>query len=31
VIYKLNADSLTNSLTSYAPKLCPVDRPLKQG
>ncbi len=30
VIYKLNADSLANSLTSYALELCPVGRPLKQ-
>lgn len=30
VIYKLNADSLANSLTSYALELCPVGRPLKR-
>lgn len=30
VIYKLNADSLANSLTSYALELCPAGRPLKR-
>ncbi|AMP05930.1 metalloregulator ArsR/SmtB family transcription factor [Collimonas pratensis] len=30
VLYKLNADSLANSLTSYALELCPVGRPLKR-
>lgn len=30
VIYKLNADSVANSLTSYALELCPVGRPLKR-
>ncbi|PFH07983.1 DNA-binding transcriptional ArsR family regulator [Collimonas sp. PA-H2] len=30
VLYKLNADSLVNSLTGYALELCPVGRPLKQ-
>lgn len=30
VMYKLNADSLTNSLTSYALELCPIGRPLKR-
>lgn len=30
VLYKLKADSLVNSLTSYALELCPVGRPLKQ-
>ncbi len=30
VIYKLNADSLANSLTGYALELCPVGRPLKR-
>lgn len=30
VIYKLNADSLANNLTSYALELCPVGRPLKR-
>src|SRR5450830_1052679 len=30
VLYKLNADSLVNSLTGYALELCPVGRPLKR-
>ena len=30
VLYKLNADSLVNSLTGYAFELCPVARPLKR-
>jgi DNA-binding transcriptional ArsR family regulator len=30
VLYKLNADSLVNSLTGYAFELCPVGRPLKR-
>lgn len=30
VLYKLNADSLANSLTGYALELCPVGRPLKR-
>lgn len=30
VLYKLKADSLVNSLTSYALELCPVGRPLKR-
>lgn len=30
VIYKLNADSLASTLTSYAFELCPVNRPLKK-
>ena len=30
VFYKLNADSLVNSLTGYALELCPVGRPLKR-
>ena len=29
VLYRLNGDSLVNSLTSYAFELCPVARPLK--
>lgn len=30
VLYKLNADSLVNSLTGYAFELCPVAGPLKR-
>ena len=30
VHYKLNADSLANTLTGYALELCPVGRPLKK-
>jgi len=30
VFYKLNGDSLVNSLTGYAFELCPVARPLKR-
>ena len=30
VLYKLNGDSLVNSLTAYAFELCPVARPLKR-
>ncbi len=30
VFYKLQADSLVNSLTGYALELCPVGRPLKR-
>lgn len=30
VLYKLNGDSLVNSLTGYAFELCPVARPLKR-
>lgn len=30
VLYKLNANSLVNSLTGYAFELCPVARPLKR-
>jgi len=30
VLYKLNADSLANTLTGYALELCPVGRPLKK-
>lgn len=30
VFYRLNADSLVNSLTGYAFELCPVGRPLKR-
>lgn len=30
VLYRLNADSLVNSLTGYALELCPVGRPLKR-
>ncbi|MEK8030330.1 metalloregulator ArsR/SmtB family transcription factor [Ideonella sp. DXS29W] len=30
VLYKLNADSLASTLTSYAMELCPVGRPLKR-
>jgi len=30
VFYKLNADSLANSLMGYALELCPVGRPLKR-
>jgi len=30
VYYKINADSLVNSLTGYAFELCPVGRPLKR-
>lgn len=30
VHYRLNADSLANTLTGYALELCPVGRPLKK-
>lgn len=30
VLYKLNADSLVNTLTGYALEVCPVGRPLKR-
>lgn len=30
VLYRLNADSLVNSLTGYMFELCPVGRPLKR-
>jgi DNA-binding transcriptional ArsR family regulator len=30
VLYKLNGDSLVNTLTSYAFEVCPVGRPLKR-
>ncbi len=30
VMYRLNRDSLVNSLTGYALELCPVGRPLKR-
>ena len=30
VMYRLNRDSLVNSLTGYAMELCPVGRPLKR-
>ena len=30
VYYRLNRDSLVNSLTNYAFELCPVGRPLKR-
>jgi DNA-binding transcriptional ArsR family regulator len=30
VLYKLNRDSLVNSLTGYAFEVCPVGRPLKR-
>lgn len=30
VFYRLNADSVANTLTSYAMELCPVGRPLKR-
>jgi DNA-binding transcriptional ArsR family regulator len=30
VLYKLNSDSLVNTLTGYALELCPVGRPLKR-
>lgn len=30
VHYRLNADSVANTLTSYALELCPVGRPLKR-
>jgi ArsR family transcriptional regulator len=30
VIYKLKANNLANTLTSYALELCPVGRPLKK-
>jgi DNA-binding transcriptional ArsR family regulator len=30
VFYKLNADNLVNSLSSYAFEICPVGRPLKR-
>ncbi|MRW83649.1 metalloregulator ArsR/SmtB family transcription factor [Pseudoduganella sp. FT26W] len=30
VLYKLNGDSLVNTLTGYALEVCPVGRPLKR-
>ena len=30
VLYKLNGDSLVNTLTSYAFEVCPTGRPLKR-
>jgi DNA-binding transcriptional ArsR family regulator len=30
VLYKLNGDSLVNTLTSYVFEVCPVGRPLKR-
>jgi DNA-binding transcriptional ArsR family regulator len=30
VLYRLNADSLVNTLTGYALEVCPVGRPLKR-
>lgn len=30
VLYKLNADSLVNTLTGYALEVCPVGAPLKR-
>jgi ArsR family transcriptional regulator, arsenate/arsenite/antimonite-responsive transcriptional repressor len=30
VLYRLNPDSLVNTLTGYALELCPVGRPLKR-
>nr|WP_315469060.1 metalloregulator ArsR/SmtB family transcription factor [uncultured Undibacterium sp.] len=30
VLYKLNKESLVNTLTSYAFEICPVGRPLKR-